>query len=52
MKDEPLEVCFPSGDWPTVLATQWKIFELGPTGCWARPEMRFQATASISSELH
>ncbi len=34
-----------------VLATQWKIFELGPAGCWARPDVRFQQTASISSEL-
>jgi hypothetical protein len=23
MKDQPLEVCLPSGDWPMVLATQW-----------------------------
>ncbi len=51
MKDWPLEVCRPSGDCPIVLATQWKIRVVGPAGCWARPAIRFQATASISSEL-
>ena len=51
-KPAELEACRPSGDWPTVLATQWNILVLGPAGCCARPLVRFQATASISSLLH
>jgi hypothetical protein len=52
MNDMPLELWRPSGDWPIVLATQWKIRLFGPTGCWARPDVRFHVTASTSSELH
>jgi hypothetical protein len=32
MNDIPLDVCRPSGGWPTVFATQWKIRLFGPTG--------------------
>ena len=32
MNDPPLDVCLPSGGWPTVLATQWNICVFGPDG--------------------
>ncbi len=52
MNDMPLERCSPSGDWPTVWATQWKILLFGPTGRCAADVMQGAFEGFCPMDLH